>query len=809
MAREMTSGKVLRIVIVCLVLVVLVGMSPAIVKAEVLLPSSGSISGVVENESGNPIQGAWVYAYGESGKGAHTGADGSYSITSLVAGGYVLSAEASGYATEYYDNVYAWSSATLVMVADLNDTPNTDFTLGPGVSISGVAEDESGDPIAGAWVCAEGDSFGDYYTGADGIYVITDLAPGSHTVWVEASGYASEYYDDVYDLSAATPVPVTLQNDTPNIDFALASGGSISGMVEDESGDPIEGAMVYVSEDPWGRDYTGAEGSYSITGLAAGGYVVGAKATDYSIKYYDDVYNWCSATPVTVTGSTDTANIDFALSPGVADATPPTTPVVTDDGATTASTSTIHAIWSSSDTESCVAEYQYAIGTTPGGTDLADWTSVGTDTEVTKTGLSLAVGTTYYFAVKAKNGQDLWSAVGVSDGMAVVEDATPPVSPEVTDDGAGTSSTSELHASWSSSDPESGIVEYQYAIGTTPGGTDLADWTSVGTDTQVTKTGLSLAAGTNYYFAVKAKNGQNLWSGVGVSDGIEIVTPVDATPPLTPVVTDDGTATSSTSELHATWSSSDPESGIAEYQYAIGTTPGGTDLTDWTPVGTDTQVTKTGLSLAVGTACYFAVKAKSGQDLWSGAGVSDGIAVVAEGTVQEEITPAGGAVQSTDGEITAEFPANAADGTLTVTIKYIASPSDKSTPQGFKACNTYFVIEVADASGNAVVNLSQPVTITVKYSPEDVAAAGGDPSNLVLAYCDETATDWKPLDTTVNTIDQTLSTTTTYPGTWAVLAKATENNGAPLWIWIMAAVAVLLGGGLGTYLVSKKRAVKR
>jgi len=65
-----------------------------------------------------------------------------------------------------------------------------------------------------------------------------------------------------------------------------------------------------------------------------------------------------------------------------------------------------------------------------------------------------------------------------------------------------------------------------------------------------------------------------------------------------------------------------------------------------------------------------------------------------------------------------------------------------------------------------------------------------------LAYCDETANDWEPLDTTVNTIDQTLSTHT-HPGTWAVLTKATENNEAPLWIWIIAAVAVLLEAGLG------------
>jgi hypothetical protein len=83
-----------------------------------------------------------------------------------------------------------------------------------------------------------------------------------------------------------------------------------------------------------------------------------------------------------------------------------------------------------------------------------------------------------------------------------------------------TTSTSQLHASWSSGDPESGIAEYQYAIGTTSGGTDVVNWTSVGTDTAVTKTELNLTAGTAYCFAVKAKNGQGLWSNVGTSDGI-------------------------------------------------------------------------------------------------------------------------------------------------------------------------------------------------------------------------------------------------------------------------------------------------
>jgi Leucine-rich repeat (LRR) protein len=105
-------------------------------------------------------------------------------------------------------------------------------------------------------------------------------------------------------------------------------------------------------------------------------------------------------------------------------------------------------------------------------------------------------------------------------GVTVYWDYTPPTTPVVTDDGATTESTSELHATWSSSDPESGIAEYQYAIGTTSGGTDILDWTSAGTSAEVTKTGLSLTVGNTYYFAVKAKNGDDLWSEVGVSDGI-------------------------------------------------------------------------------------------------------------------------------------------------------------------------------------------------------------------------------------------------------------------------------------------------
>ncbi len=65
----------------------------------------------------------------------------------------------------------------------------------------------------------------------------------------------------------------------------------------------------------------------------------------------------------------------------------------------------------------------------------------------------------------------------------------------------------------------------------------------------------------------------------------------------TPQVWDDGICTPYTDRLHVTWLAGDPDSGISEYQYSIGTWAGGTDVINWTSVGTSTELTRTGLSL--------------------------------------------------------------------------------------------------------------------------------------------------------------------------------------------------------------------
>jgi hypothetical protein len=101
----------------------------------------------------------------------------------------------------------------------------------------------------------------------------------------------------------------------------------------------------------------------------------------------------------------------------------------------------------------------------------------------------------------------------------VAPDTTTPSKPVVSDEGALTSNRTQLAASWTSQDPESGIREFQYAIGTTPGGTEVKTFTST-SNNSVIVTGLSLQTGITYYFAVKAINNAGLISETGISDGI-------------------------------------------------------------------------------------------------------------------------------------------------------------------------------------------------------------------------------------------------------------------------------------------------
>jgi Tfp pilus assembly protein PilW len=98
------------------------------------------------------------------------------------------------------------------------------------------------------------------------------------------------------------------------------------------------------------------------------------------------------------------------------------------------------------------------------------------------------------------------------DYAGAVADTTPPSMTNLAVD-LCLNSTTTAAASWSATDPNSAITLYRYALGCAPNSTDVTNWTSTAA-TSVTRTGLNLVTGRQYFFSVQARNAGGLWSAV-------------------------------------------------------------------------------------------------------------------------------------------------------------------------------------------------------------------------------------------------------------------------------------------------------
>ncbi|MBT4697406.1 hypothetical protein HOB76_03900, partial [Candidatus Woesearchaeota archaeon] len=195
-----------------------------------------------------------------------------------------------------------------------------------------------------------------------------------------------------------------------------------------------------------------------------------------------------------------------------------------------------------------LSNYSYTLGSAPhpqyGYNAYVEWTNL----TVNKTLFVFTQNTTltnftrtpmgvYYLSIKGVNnsGHDITNTYS-SNGIIFI-DLTPPTcaggTPCVYDSGeyAGgfESDNGILDAYWTFEDNESGILNYNYALGTTtyplPGYNSLAF--GLQTDTNVTEYNLTVVNNQTYYWSVRAKNYQNLESDWMSSDGIV----VDTVPP--------------------------------------------------------------------------------------------------------------------------------------------------------------------------------------------------------------------------------------------------------------------------------------
>jgi ELWxxDGT repeat protein len=287
----------------------------------------GKISGQVTKDTGEPFPGIQVEVFDGSmtkiGE-AYTDIFGHYIVTDLIARpDYVARANGTG--------GYITQTVTAITVT-VPDYTIVDFVLAPGGDISGnITDFVSGSPIANVTVSAYNsvdpnnwiflgstttDALGDYYLAGVPVNAVGWLVEAD----ARDQDYVRYYHDGVIDPEQFTPVPVNLGVPTPNIDFSLIKGGSISGYVSDGFS-PVDNIHIIAlsqNNEYLADTYTDPSGNYSMLGVLPGDVVLecDTSGTPFIPQYYTGVYEWRDVTLVNVVESVNTSGRDFTLSLG-------------------------------------------------------------------------------------------------------------------------------------------------------------------------------------------------------------------------------------------------------------------------------------------------------------------------------------------------------------------------------------------------------------------------------------------------------------------------------------------------------------
>ncbi|MFW0779053.1 carboxypeptidase regulatory-like domain-containing protein [Rossellomorea marisflavi] len=277
-----------------------------------LTPNPGTLTGTITDQGANPLSGVSVTVAASSGTGiivatTVTGNDGTYTVTGLAPGNYIVVASSLN-----FQQVSAGASIAAAGTTVLNLSLASD----PG-TISGVILDaQTGSPIAGANVQirvldAGGSLVATVQSAPDGQYVLGNLAPGVYTVVASAVDFQTN--------SATVQVFPNLTT-VGNVAL-LPNPGSIFGTVTSSIGStPIGGAVVSVlnsSGQLVTSVLTDIAGNFTVSGLAPDQYTLSVLSPDFQNRSVGAIVVSGVTTPVAVQLIPDPGSITGLVTPAV------------------------------------------------------------------------------------------------------------------------------------------------------------------------------------------------------------------------------------------------------------------------------------------------------------------------------------------------------------------------------------------------------------------------------------------------------------------------------------------------------------
>jgi hypothetical protein len=226
-----------------------------------------------------------------------TGGSGEYTIEPKGgAGNYRVGFNATGFATQYYNDVSSLFESTLVSVTTGSVTPNIDAEMleaGEGAVTGRVTNASNGQGAGGVEACVN--TFESRHcaeTNGNGEYTISGLAAGSYTIFFSPAETCEEEQGEKircqpksnYIGQSSTSVKVKANKTETVNTVALQPGGQISGTVTNASIAHPGLAKVEVCVYKVGKSgeeeffggcaYTNSGGQYTINGLESGSYKV-------------------------------------------------------------------------------------------------------------------------------------------------------------------------------------------------------------------------------------------------------------------------------------------------------------------------------------------------------------------------------------------------------------------------------------------------------------------------------------------------------------------------------------------------------